>query len=56
MAGARDVLSALKVSTIARRLASIIQAHRAAGHPSPTNSARAQAVGRIGRMHGAGVE
>ena len=52
-----ELAEVAKASTIARRLSSISQAHRAAGHPSPTSSARVQAVSTgIRRVHGAGVD
>ncbi|MDP9419478.1 MAG: tyrosine-type recombinase/integrase [Actinomycetota bacterium] len=52
-----ELAEVAKASTIARRLSSISQAHRAAGHPSPTASARVQAVATgIRRVHGAGVD
>ncbi|HSH61087.1 MAG TPA: site-specific integrase [Acidimicrobiales bacterium] len=52
-----ELAEVAKAATIARRLSSISQAHRAAGHPSPTASARVQAVSAgIRRVHGAGVD
>ncbi len=52
-----ELAEVAKASTIDRRLSSISQAHRAAGHLSPTGSARVQAVSTgIRRVHGAGVD
>ncbi|HEV2811065.1 MAG TPA: site-specific integrase [Acidimicrobiales bacterium] len=52
-----ELAEVAKASTMARRLSSISQAHRAAGHLSPTSSARVQAVSAgIRRVHGAGVD
>ena len=48
-----DMADTLKPSTIARRLVSIAQAHKAAGHPSPTTDERVRLVNAgIRRVHG----
>jgi len=52
-----DLAEAAKTSTIARRLAAIAQAHRAAGVPSPTDDATVKAVwAGIRRVHGTATE
>lgn len=51
-----DLAEAAKTSTIARRLAAIAQAHRAAGVPSPTDNPSVKAVwAGIRRVHGTAV-
>jgi integrase len=50
---ATDMADAFKPSTISRRLVSIAQAHKAAGHPSPTTDERVRLVNAgIRRVHG----
>jgi integrase len=52
-----DLADAAKTSTIARRLAAIAQAHRAAGFPSPTDDATVKAVwAGIRRVHGTATD
>ena len=41
-----DQASSLRVSSLHRRLAAIVQAHRAAGHPSPSDDATVRTVWR----------
>jgi len=48
-----DMAETLRPSTISRRLVSIAQAHKAAGHPSPTSDERVRLVNAgIRRAHG----
>ena len=48
-----DMADTFKPSTIGRRLVSIAQAHKAAGHPSPTTDERVRLVNAgIRRVHG----
>ena len=48
-----DMADTFKPSTISRRLVSIAQAHKAAGHPSPTTDERVRLVNAgIRRVHG----
>jgi integrase len=52
-----DLADAAKTSTIARRLAAIAQAHRAAGLPTPTDDPAVKAVwAGIRRVHGTAPE
>ncbi len=52
-----ELAEVAKASTIARRLSSISQAHRAAGYPNPTGSGRVKAVSAgICRVHGTAVD
>lgn len=52
-----DLADAAKTSTIARRLAAIAQAHRAAGFPTPTDDPSLKAVwAGIRRVHGTATD